>query len=101
MNGNSLKFSIINLFSSFRSQDYFNIIIMFYIFNTFSCKGGIIMSKDTIEINKNTIWQITTFVFAILFVISLFTGGFGIGSSKGIGNAVVPSQPSNPSPSQP
>ncbi|HLC56213.1 MAG TPA: DsbA family protein [Candidatus Nanoarchaeia archaeon] len=34
--------------------------------------------EETFKIKKATIWQITTFLFLGLFVISLFTGGFGI-----------------------
>ena len=34
--------------------------------------------KETIKLKKTTLWQILTAVFAVLFVISLFTGGFGI-----------------------
>ncbi len=38
------------------------------------------MSKqqDTIKISKITLWQIIAFVFFVLFIISLLTGGFGI-----------------------
>jgi len=37
---------------------------------------------SVIKIKKDTIWKIGTFVFAILFVISLLTGGFGIGTNS-------------------
>lgn len=57
--------------------------------------------EGTITIKKHTLWQVGTFVFAALFVISLFTGGFG-GNSEGTitGGAVgVPTPPGNqPSP---
>ncbi len=32
---------------------------------------------ETVTISKNTLWKAGTFIFAALFVISLFTGGFG------------------------
>ena len=52
---------------------------------------------ENITIKKSTVWQILTGIFALLFVISLFTGGFGIRYSDGDGN----SQPkaNNPAPS--
>ena len=37
--------------------------------------------EETITIKKHTMWQVGTFLFAALFVISLFTGGFGMGKS--------------------
>lgn len=37
-----------------------------------------IEEKQIIKMKKSTLWQILTAVFAVLFVISLFTGGFGI-----------------------
>ncbi|MCD4666604.1 DsbA family protein [archaeon] len=39
------------------------------------------MEEGNIKIKKSTMWQVLTGVFAVLFVISLFTGGFGIQSS--------------------
>lgn len=36
------------------------------------------MAEKTITIKKDTIWKIATAVFAVLFIVSLFTGGFGI-----------------------
>lgn len=36
------------------------------------------MAEKTLSIKKDTLWKIGTIVFAVLFVISLFTGGFGI-----------------------
>ena len=51
----------------------------------------------TIKLKKSTIWQIATFIFAGLFIISLFTGGFGIGSDNSpTGAAVAPTAPSQP-----
>lgn len=34
--------------------------------------------KGTITLKKTTLWQLATLLFAVLFIISLFTGGFGI-----------------------
>src|SRR5574341_1503271 len=45
------------------------------------------------KIQKHTLWKFSTFVLLVLFVISLLTGGFGIGSdSTANGAAVVPTQ---------
>jgi len=53
--------------------------------------------EATITLKKSTLWQISTGVFAVLFIISLFTGGFGIGSDGSpTGAAVAPSAPSAP-----
>ena len=56
---------------------------------------------NTVTLKKTTLWQISTGVFAVLFIISLFTGGFGIGSSNSGGGPVAagnnPSVPSGPS----
>lgn len=54
---------------------------------------------ENITLSKSTLWKISTFVFAALFVISIFTGGFGGESSnRGIArNAGAPSAPSQPS----
>lgn len=53
--------------------------------------------SETVEINKNALWKGATLVFAALFVVSLFTGGFGIGGEKTTGAAVA--APTNPTPS--
>jgi len=46
--------------------------------------GGYRMTKEeTIEIKRESLWKGATFVFAVLFVISIFTGGFGYGDSEG------------------
>jgi hypothetical protein len=37
------------------------------------------MAEKTITIKKDMIWKVATVLFAVLFVVSLFTGGFGIG----------------------
>ena len=36
------------------------------------------MAEKTLTIKKDTLWKIGTVLFAVLFIISLFTGGFGI-----------------------
>jgi len=60
---------------------------------------------ETFTIKKTTMWQGTTALFAILFAVSLFTGGFGIGDGSGSGSGsgtVVVQQPSAaPTPSAP
>jgi protein-disulfide isomerase len=38
--------------------------------------------KGTITMKKDTLWKMGTGLFALLFVISLFTGGFGIGGDS-------------------
>ena len=54
--------------------------------------------NDTIEINKSTIWKILTGIFGILFIVSLFTGGFGIKDNPTAAAVVAPSAaPSLPS----
>ena len=35
--------------------------------------------EKTLTIKKDIIWKVATVLFAVLFVVSLFTGGFGIG----------------------
>ena len=50
-------------------------------------------SDGTVTLKKSTIWKISTFVFAGLFIISLFTGGFGLGSNDITGGVVAPSNP--------
>ncbi len=58
------------------------------------------MSEEgTVTLKRSTLWKISTGVFAVLFIISLFTGGFGIGnngSGSPTGAAVAPSAPSAP-----
>ena len=55
--------------------------------------------NENITFKRSTLWKISTFVFAALFVISIFTGGFGRESSgDGIaGNVGAPSVPNQPS----
>lgn len=46
--------------------------------------------EETIQISKTTLWKGFTFVFAALFVISIFTQGFGYGSDNQVtGGAAV------------
>jgi len=59
--------------------------------------------EGSITFKKSSLWKAGTFVFGILFVISLFTGGFGTGdsgSSGGSGRVAAPSLGA-PSPSIP
>ncbi|MAF50853.1 MAG: disulfide bond formation protein DsbA [Nanoarchaeota archaeon] len=58
-------------------------------------------NEGSITLKKSSMWKAGTFVFGVLFVISLFTGGFGIGDDgdSGTGNAVR--QPTAPSPTIP
>ena len=56
-------------------------------------------ADDTITISKTTIWQIATAAFALLFLISLATGGFGLNFDGQTTNQAAPTgesgQPSN------
>jgi len=52
--------------------------------------------EDTITITRTTFWKFGTFLFAVLFVISLMTGGFGTGDE----DVVVP-QAAAPQPAAP
>jgi len=54
------------------------------------------LKENTITIKKHTLWQVGTFIFAALFVVSLFTGGFS-GSNAGVTGAAV-GAPTNPTP---
>ena len=59
-------------------------------------------NEGTITLNKSSLWKIGTFVFAALFVISLFTGGFGFdgigGGVPGTGNVFAPTPTPAPTP---
>jgi protein-disulfide isomerase len=59
--------------------------------------------EETITLKKDTLWKGATFVFAVLFVVSLFTGGFGLGGNNGnsgtTGAAIAPPTVDNPEPS--
>jgi len=48
--------------------------------------------SGSITLKKDTLWKAGTFIFAALFVISLFTGGFGL---KNTGNAIAPNPSGN------
>jgi len=39
--------------------------------------------ESTLTLKKSTLWKIATFLFAGLFIISLFTGGFGLKAPTG------------------
>ena len=55
--------------------------------------------SGSITFKKSTLWKISTFVFAALFVISLFTGGFGFkGGNEITGGAIggIPNVPGIP-----
>lgn len=43
------------------------------------------MEEKTLAIKKDTLWKAAAGIFAVLFIISLFTGGFGIGG-KAVAN---------------
>jgi len=52
------------------------------------------MAEKAITIKKDTLWKAAAALFAVLFVISLFTGGFGIGGKvvadgKGTGETTL------------
>lgn len=38
--------------------------------------------KETVTVSKSAVWMIFTFIFAILFIVALFTGGFRAGRSQ-------------------
>lgn len=62
------------------------------------------MSEEgTVTLKKSTLWKISTGIFAVLFIISLFTGGFGIGGydNSPTGAAVAPTDPNPSVPSVP
>ncbi|MBI2107316.1 DsbA family protein [Candidatus Woesearchaeota archaeon] len=57
--------------------------------------------NESFQVKKVTIWKILTGIFGVLFVASLFTGGFGLGANEGTGSAVVaPTAPLPTAPSQ-
>src|SRR3989338_8862854 len=65
--------------------------------------------SGTITLKKDTIWKVATVVFALLFILSIYTGGFGIrNKTTGTGSVIAPindnnnngdagNNPSNPS----
>ncbi|MFH1592681.1 MAG: thioredoxin family protein [Candidatus Woesearchaeota archaeon] len=54
--------------------------------------------KGAITVKKSILWKSGTFVFAVLFIISLFTGGFGLRNdeSDATGNVIANDQAPNP-----
>ncbi|MFQ5531593.1 MAG: DsbA family protein, partial [Candidatus Nanoarchaeia archaeon] len=59
--------------------------------------------SGTITLKKDTLWKVGTFVFAALFLISIFGGGFSFGNGSGgtgTGRAVAPSAAPPSAPSQ-
>jgi protein-disulfide isomerase len=55
------------------------------------------MKEETITMKKSTIWQVSTGILAILFIVSLSTGGFGNCSGAAVVNNNAGNQPSQPS----
>ena len=55
----------------------------------------------TFKVSKQTPWQAATVVLAILFIISLATGGFGVGGDDTPTGAVVAPTPTAPAPTEP
>ena len=52
--------------------------------------------KGTITLKKDTIWKVATVVFALLFILSIYTGGFGIrNKTTGTGSVVAPINDNN------
>ncbi|PIN90130.1 disulfide bond formation protein DsbA [Candidatus Pacearchaeota archaeon CG10_big_fil_rev_8_21_14_0_10_32_14] len=54
-------------------------------------------SSGTITLKKDMLWKATTFIFAALLVVSLFTGGFGLKKSDTTVTGNVVNNPTNPS----
>lgn len=54
--------------------------------------------KVTIEVDQLTIWRFATAVFAILFIVSWITGGFGSDGTAGSGTGTAPRPAAAPSP---
>jgi protein-disulfide isomerase len=48
--------------------------------------------KITMELSSVTLWKAGAVIFAVLFVISLFTGGFGFGDSSWSAQQIAPAQ---------
>ena len=51
--------------------------------------------EKTIQIKKSSLWKMGTGLFAILFIVSLFTGGFGGGDDDITGNTAGNNVPTN------
>jgi len=58
-------------------------------------------NPSKVEIKKLTIWKSATAILAILLIISVFTGGFGIRSSGSGNSAAVEAQPAQQRQAQP
>ncbi|MCB9359628.1 thioredoxin domain-containing protein [Candidatus Woesearchaeota archaeon] len=61
-------------------------------------------SSETVTITKTTLWQIISGVLGVLLLISLFTGGFGLGatpSTSGTNTNTVPTNDNAAAPTQP
>jgi len=56
--------------------------------------------KDNIQISRTTVWQIVSGILAVLFIVSVYTGGFGGKEPAQAGTAPVAAQP-RAAPSQP
>jgi|SRR3989344_2991864 len=54
--------------------------------------------EESITIKKHTLWQVGTFLFAALLVVSLFTGGFGMGDNNPTITGGAVGVPTNPTP---
>ncbi len=52
--------------------------------------------KVTFQMAKHTVWQIVAGIFAVLFVVSLVTGGFGLKSDTPTGSVIVDPQGNQP-----
>ncbi len=62
------------------------------------------VSEETITLKKDSLWKGAAFIFAALFVVSLFTGGFGLGNKENsgvTGAAVAPPTVNNPTAPEP
>src|SRR3989344_1385797 len=52
--------------------------------------------SETITIKKDTLWKFATVIFALLFILSIYTGGFGIrNKTTGTGSVVAPINDNN------
>src|SRR3989344_9209299 len=50
----------------------------------------------TFKVQKHTFWKFSTFVLLVLFVVSLLTGGYGIGSDDSGSQQIIPQQQGQP-----
>jgi protein-disulfide isomerase len=58
-------------------------------------------NEETITLKKSSLWKFATFLFAGLFIVSLFTGGFGLSDNSGSAVKVVQPSDSGNKPSVP